>query len=341
MMDGSDGLKTGEDEDAAQKEALETMTVMIQGWFFEEEEERQQQKQEQEQEQDDQLSVHSESGAKDFVYEMLTMRKGKVPTQVLIRQFPGRGLSFQLWPAASALCWYLEEIYANAGMWIPCLVTEQQQPRLSVEGPTGITDELESHLNGCAERSIAPRRRLRVLELGSGTGLVGLVAAFLGGEVVLTDLEHVVPNLRHNVGVNLKQIEAFGGVIVTETLRWGIREDVEKLGSFDIVLASDVVYYDTLFDPLLKTLKWLVESTGSQKLVNGVQRTTSMEDVSTVSNGLRPFILLAHVRRWKKDAQFFRMASKYFDVQAAHKYPATAESRKGTVVYRLMSREKP
>lgn len=41
-----------------------------------------------------------------------------------------------------------------------------------------------------------------VLELGSGTGLVGLAAALCGAQAILTDTHEVVPSLAANVAAN-------------------------------------------------------------------------------------------------------------------------------------------
>lgn len=41
-----------------------------------------------------------------------------------------------------------------------------------------------------------------VLELGSGTGLVGMVSGLMGFRTFLTDLEEIVPNLQNNVELN-------------------------------------------------------------------------------------------------------------------------------------------
>ncbi len=62
---------------------------------------------------------------------------------------------------------------------------------------------------------------LKVLELGSGTGLVGLAAAALWRcPVVLTDLPEIVPNLRRNAQLNRKVIHQRGGCVTVETLDW-------------------------------------------------------------------------------------------------------------------------
>ena len=61
-----------------------------------------------------------------------------------------------------------------------------------------------------------------VLELGSGTGLVGMAAAAVWGlNVTLTDLEAVEDNLRFNIQKNyLKVVEVRGGHVSAEVLDW-------------------------------------------------------------------------------------------------------------------------
>ena len=59
------------------------------------------------------------------------------------------------------------------------------------------------------------------LELGSGTGLVGLAAAAVWQCcVTLTDLPEIVPNLKRNVNDNLDMIDERGGWGVTMALDW-------------------------------------------------------------------------------------------------------------------------
>jgi hypothetical protein len=60
------------------------------------------------------------------------------------------------------------------------------------------------------------------LELGSGTGLVGMAAAAVWGlNITLTDLEDVEDNLRFNIQKNYgKIVEIRGGHVSAEVLDW-------------------------------------------------------------------------------------------------------------------------
>ncbi|KAG1715978.1 hypothetical protein ID866_1202 [Astraeus odoratus] len=92
-----------------------------------------------------------------------------------------------------------------------------------------------------------------VLELGSGTGLVGLVAAALGGHVWITDQAPLLGIMRDNVVLNSLQ----SLVTVTE-LNWG-EQIPSEIPSPDIILAADCVYYEPAFPLLVRTLSDLSE----------------------------------------------------------------------------------
>ncbi|KAI1407745.1 S-adenosylmethionine-dependent methyltransferase-like protein [Hypoxylon sp. FL1857] len=108
-----------------------------------------------------------------------------------------------------------------------------------------IAEECLSHLLQLGH----PNQSLEVLELGSGTGLLGMAAAAIWqASVVLTDLPNIVPNLAYNIERNRSTIEALGGRVDSGTLIWGCDEgNAEQFSvknQFKVVLAADPLYDD-------------------------------------------------------------------------------------------------
>ncbi|KAJ7228956.1 putative methyltransferase-domain-containing protein, partial [Mycena pura] len=91
-----------------------------------------------------------------------------------------------------------------------------------------------------------------VLDLGSGTGLVGLVAAMLGGTVYLTDQAPMLKIMRENVEIN-----KLSSLCTVAELNWGepIPVDIPRP---DVILAADCVYFEPAFPLLIQTLCDLV-----------------------------------------------------------------------------------
>ncbi|PON57744.1 Lysine methyltransferase [Parasponia andersonii] len=97
----------------------------------------------------------------------------------------------------------------------------------------------------------------KIVELGSGCGLVGCIAALLGGEVILTDLPDRLRLLKKNVEVNLGHGNVRGSATVTELI-WGDDPDMHLIEPVpDIVLGSDVIYSEGAVADLLDTLHQL------------------------------------------------------------------------------------
>lgn len=97
--------------------------------------------------------------------------------------------------------------------------------------------------------------RIQVLELGSGTGLVGLAMAALGADVILTDLPSIRENLARNANDNAATIEQNGGSTRTGTLDWTqpascdlytnskVTETLQAATTkFPVILAADSLY---------------------------------------------------------------------------------------------------
>ncbi|XP_064420778.1 protein-lysine methyltransferase METTL21D isoform X2 [Latimeria chalumnae] len=90
-----------------------------------------------------------------------------------------------------------------------------------------------------------------VIELGSGTGVVGLMAATLGANVTLTDLPDLQDLLKINITENKHLIT---GSVQAKVLKWGENMS-EFLPAPDYVLMADCIYYEESLIPLVKTLK--------------------------------------------------------------------------------------
>mmetsp|Transcript_5561 Transcript_5561/g.8124 ORF Transcript_5561/g.8124 Transcript_5561/m.8124 type:complete len:265 (+) Transcript_5561:95-889(+) len=110
-----------------------------------------------------------------------------------------------------------------------------------------------------------PMKGKKVLELGAGLGLCGLLAYFLGArQVVLTDGDtDVLANMRDNVASNTLNEHKSENTISCHQLRWGkSNHDTEVLathfGKFDIILASDVIYMEEAIEPLFDTIMELL-----------------------------------------------------------------------------------
>ncbi|PGH26486.1 hypothetical protein AJ80_01800 [Polytolypa hystricis UAMH7299] len=115
-------------------------------------------------------------------------------------------------------------------------------------------------------------RPLRALELGSGTGLVGLSFAALWGSaatVHLTDLEPIVPNLEHNVSLNDELLNKTGATVSTGVLDWSIQPGPQPSAEekYDVIVAADPLYSPEHPKWLVQTIKRWLSHDGDARVV--------------------------------------------------------------------------
>ncbi|GMH50510.1 hypothetical protein TrRE_jg12218 [Triparma retinervis] len=115
----------------------------------------------------------------------------------------------------------------------------------------------------------------RALEVGSGSGMGGIVTALIGkGEVVMTDHDHgVLKRCETNVGMTDKVggegQEEIKGRCKYEEVRWGNKEDIERIGGggggggIDLVVGADVIYSSEIVGILYDTVGGIMEEEGT------------------------------------------------------------------------------
>ena len=100
-----------------------------------------------------------------------------------------------------------------------------------------------------------------ILELGAGTALPSMVSLSKGNfTVVTTDLPKLIPQINGIMELNKSNFNKESKSIVTE-LSWEKKEDIEKVKKymdnkpFDLIIGSELVYLDDLFDDLINVLR--------------------------------------------------------------------------------------
>ncbi|XP_020372072.1 EEF1A lysine methyltransferase 3-like [Rhincodon typus] len=109
----------------------------------------------------------------------------------------------------------------------------------------------------------------KVIELGSGTGIVGILATLLGGDVTITDKPNILKQIENNVSINVPA--ACQHRVKVRALTWG--EDQTKFSTvYDFVLGSDIVYSSVSYPALIETLRYLARQGATIYLATEIRR---------------------------------------------------------------------
>lgn len=115
---------------------------------------------------------------------------------------------------------------------------------------------LVEYLDGQVKKSCL---NFRCVELGAGVGAVGLfMALHKGCEVTLTE----VPEQLQLLGLNVSENSPTGLDLQVAPLTWGDQEQMEVLGTFEMVVGSDVSYRPQCIGELLSTAERLLAPGG-------------------------------------------------------------------------------
>mmetsp|Transcript_5370 Transcript_5370/g.9002 ORF Transcript_5370/g.9002 Transcript_5370/m.9002 type:complete len:322 (+) Transcript_5370:128-1093(+) len=171
-------------------------------------------------------------------------------------------------------------------------------------------------------------RGAKVLELGTGTGIVGISVASLGANVVLTDREEKLLGLvNKNIEANRKAIKAGGGSAKTEIMDWSNRAGTSTValteGPFDYIIASDILYSSPSHGMLLETL-WQCACVDTKVLIAYPSRDLEWEVRSKGVDPVPPDERCMH--------KFSQLTAQRFHIEIVSYYPPS-EPRRGNKGY--------
>jgi predicted nicotinamide N-methyase len=134
---------------------------------------------------------------------------------------------------------------------------------------------------------------ISVLELGAGTGLVGLSAAAIWNtNVVLSDLAPIVPGLAANICTNRKTLCALGGSAFCGTLDWANPDKLvlhsssttttlqAETNKATVILAADTIYSEEHPGILSGTiLRWLKHGPEARVIIAYPMRVAYLDEI--------------------------------------------------------------
>eukprot|EP01062_Namystynia_karyoxenos_P016029 TRINITY_DN15844_c0_g1_i2.p1 TRINITY_DN15844_c0_g1~~TRINITY_DN15844_c0_g1_i2.p1 ORF type:complete len:361 (+),score=103.20 TRINITY_DN15844_c0_g1_i2:67-1149(+) len=181
-----------------------------------------------------------------------------------------RGVAQRLWQAARRMIAHFADpaTFAAAAAAVAAAEEDGNQARLELP-----PSERQTHLKGRT-----------VLELGAGTGAVGVALAKMGATVCVTDLSWVVPLMRWNVQANFADDDPAAPAV--RPLAWGNTAQLSQLphAVYDTIIGSDITYYYSDFPKLFATLSNLCQRAvaAGQPVPQIVLSQTEREDNVTV-----------------------------------------------------------
>lgn len=116
----------------------------------------------------------------------------------------------------------------------------------------------------------------KVLELGAGTALPGIVAAKCGAEVTLSDSATLPKSLAHT-----KRSCQLNKLVINHHIKvigvtWGLfLTNLDSIGPLDIILGSDCFFEPANFEDILVTVAYLLELNPEARFISTYQERSS------------------------------------------------------------------
>ncbi|CAF1045108.1 unnamed protein product [Adineta ricciae] len=172
----------------------------------------------------------------------------------LIAEFAGRGASEQEW------CHTIFILDNNQ------FVIHRQSTALLSHGLTGLSSWPASiFLGDYLMNRIDLVRNKRIIELGAGSGLLGLALLKYSNDIssyTFTDYSPMILNLlRQNALLNYSDEQLIAKSVNIEELDWNhCLTEIVNTDSYDFILAADVVYDPSIIENLVKTIRILLQN---------------------------------------------------------------------------------
>ena len=192
--------------------------------------------------------------------------------KVVVKQI--KGIGFQLWPASIVMLRWMETEMNN------------------IYGDNFIKEK-------------------NIIELGAGCGLLGMLAYYQNAKyVAVTDLIDVVPHIKLNLSANnLENNENINELPCT----WGDESSWDPTlteGYFDVILLSDCLYHEHLYEPLFSTLSKLI--------------------------GPNTIVLMCQKHRWlHSEKKFFKRLNKKYTVRTVGELKYEPDQRRFEHIYEI------
>ena len=231
---------------------------------------------------------HSSSSSSSSSSPLLALPGRRFPLDLLAEGFPildqrlmikgqpnsGQGTGHTTWDGAVVLAKFLEKRWRRE--------EREEEEEEAEEEEEGGREDGEGLEEEGGEMSSSRRRResrgfrsttikgKKVIELGAGTGVVGLACAVMGArEVTLTDLPYALDNLKENVRRNGEAWREGGGEeghakVRVEEGDWFGSPPLSQREGVEVVVAADVVWLNELVEPLVKYLAVILKEGGRE-----------------------------------------------------------------------------